>query len=260
MAENLENKEESKVEKKAKKSKTNTRAYPSKTTINLLYKEKETGKNLFTIFAFLVFMVLLGIFTKFMVIDQLAKENEAESAYHETERLLQSYIDANSEYNDVEELYSHYGNDYLTEEELNRQDRVAMMQVIDEKVKVDSGILNIQVSFNTATLTIEKTTLAEVSTLVAALEESPIVEYVAPSTAATNNDVREVLEDGTEVIDNSVKAVIVIQFKSLTDAVLDDATNNDDGENILNKIADARDRFASVGEEYGLSNGTGGGM
>ena len=249
-----ENIEESKKGKKEKKSKKNTRAYPSKTSINLLYKEKETGKNLFSIFAFLVFMVLLSVFTKFMVIDQLTKENQAENAYRETERLLQAYIDANAEYSDVEEAYSHYGNDFLLEEELNRQDRVAMMQVIDEKVKVDSGILNIQITYNTATLTIEKTTLAEVSSLVAALEESPIVEYVAPSTAATNNGVREVLEDGTEILDNSVKAVVVIQFKSLTGAVLD-AAQESGGNNILKDIADARDRFGSVAEEYGLSDG-----
>ena len=217
----MNEKETGSVKETESVKKKKRRNYPSKTTINLLYKEKDAGKDLVAVLLFLVFMVLLAVFTKLMVIDQLAKVGEAERAYHEVERQLEQYKEINQDYAAVEEEYSHYGNDFQTVEETNRQDRAAMLAVIDQKVKVDSGILNIQIAYNTATLTIEKTTLAEVSSLVAALEESSIVEYVAPSTAATNTNNRQVLSDGTIIVeDNTVKAVLVVQFKSMVDTSL----------------------------------------
>lgn len=161
--------------------------YPTKTSINLIYHENNRRRIAFDLAVFGIFLVALGIFTKFMVLDKLSAINTAQSEYNTKQEQLQELVSANSVYDDVTGQYSHYGTGYMNSDELAMQDRAKMMQVIDQDVQVDSGIKSISISGNTATLTIEKTTLSEVSDVVQALQKSDIVQYVSPSTASTGD-------------------------------------------------------------------------
>lgn len=161
--------------------------YPTKTSINLVYKEKETGKNMMALVLFGVFLVLLAIFTKFMVIDQLAAVNAAEGLYRTRENQLNTLRQSNSVYDQVEAEYSHFGIGYLSQAELDRHDRVNMLDVIDDKVGISKGIRTIQISENTAVLSFLTLELKDMSTIVSRLEESEYVSYVTVSKSATEN-------------------------------------------------------------------------
>ncbi len=195
-----------------------SRKYPVKTKINLIEKENRLKQNVIAIVVFACFMCALAVFTKFMVVDKINEVSQAEQRYNTAQEALDTLKAQNENYDRVAEEYSHYGNSMLNDDELSLQDRAKMMDVIDQKVKVDSGIQSIVISGNTATLTIEKTTLAEVSDVVAALEESDIVQYVAPSTAERQADADEtVVSSSGEVltpVQNYVTAQIVVTFTS----------------------------------------------
>ncbi|MEE8835362.1 MAG: hypothetical protein SOH80_00055 [Eubacteriales bacterium] len=223
--------------------------YPSKKTINLIVKENRAKKNLFAIVVFLIFMALLAVFTKFMVLDKIDEVNQAEAAYNEKLESLNALKEQNNNYDTVKEEYSHYGNSMLNDDELSLQDRAKMMDVIDQKVRVDSGIQSIVISGNTASLIIEKTTLSEVSDVVAALESSDIVQYVAPSTAErTEKDTESVISSSGEetlVADPQkyVTATIVVTF---TSPYTSDSSDSQDEESLADKM---RDNKAEVEQE-----------
>lgn len=227
------------------------RKYPTKTKINLIEKENRLKQNVVALVIFACFMCLLAVFTKFMVIDKLNEVSRAEQQYNTELTALQTLQAQNENYDRVAQEYSHYGNSMLNDDELSLQDRAKMMDVIDQKVKVDSGIQSIVISGNTATLTIEKTTLAEVSDVVAALEESDIVQYVAPSTAERQVDSGEsvISSSGEENVEsqNYVTAQIVVTFTTPYDSTV---SSSSDEESLSDQLADRKTETEQEGMNY----------
>lgn len=227
------------------------RKYPAKTKINLIEKENRLKQNVIAIVVFACFMCVLAVFTKFMVVDKINEVSQAEQRYNTAQEALDTLKAQNENYDRVAEEYSHYGNSMLNDDELSLQDRAKMMDVIDQKVKVDSGIQSIVISGNTATLTIEKTTLAEVSDVVAALEESDIVQYVAPSTAERQADADEtVVSSSGEVltpVQNYVTAQIVVTFTSPYDH---SSVSSSSEETLSDQLADRKTETEQEGMNY----------
>ena len=228
-----------------------SRKYPVKTKINLIEKENRLKQNVIAIVVFACFMCVLAVFTKFMVVDKINEVSQAEQRYNTAQEALDTLKAQNENYDRVAEEYSHYGNSMLNDDELSLQDRAKMMDVIDQKVKVDSGIQSIVISGNTATLTIEKTTLAEVSDVVAALEESDIVQYVAPSTAERQADADEtVVSSSGEVltpVQNYVTAQIVVTFTSPYDH---SSVSSASEETLSDQLADRKTETEQEGMNY----------
>lgn len=228
-----------------------SRKYPVKTKINLIEKENRLKQNVIAIVVFACFMCVLAVFTKFMVVDKINEVSQAEQRYNTAQEALDTLKAQNENYDRVAEEYSHYGNSMLNDDELSLQDRAKMMDVIDQKVKVDSGIQSIVISGNTATLTIEKTTLAEVSDVVAALEESDIVQYVAPSTAERQADADEtVVSSSGEVltpVQNYVTAQIVVTFTSPYDH---SSVSSSSEETLSDQLADRKTETEQEGMNY----------
>lgn len=192
--------------------------YPNRTAINLVYQPSHKERDILSLVMFGLFLIALLIFTKFMVIDQLAAVNAASGAYHAKEDQLKALETKNREFDEVEDEYSHYGISYMTEEELNRQYRTEILKVIDEKVSDSYGIKNIVISGNTATLSFQVPELKDVSSIVGSLNESPIVNYVTFTTAATEDRRVEVVdENGNKVIESvrgALNATITVYFKT----------------------------------------------
>ena len=195
--------------------------YPTKTSINLVYKEKNTKKNMAALGLFALFLVALAIFTKFMVIDQIAAVDAAEKLYHTRQSQLSALQEANAVYDEVEYEYSHFGIGNLSEEELARHDRENMLNVIDEKVGISKGIRTIQISENTVTISFLTLELKDMSTIVSRLEESEYVSYVTVSKASTMNYVVTYVDEfGNRIADiddetrEAVTNQITVYFKT----------------------------------------------
>ena len=162
--------------------------YPSKKTINLMYREHDTQDRIFTIVLFVLFMIFLYFFSRYGVAAQLARADAAEANYSRMEQNLEKMKEANSQYANVRADYSHYGNGYLNDEELSRQDRVTMLNVIDERVHAAGGIQTIQIQDNIAVITVGVTDAQRLPDIILSLEGSEYVSYVTAQTAATDED------------------------------------------------------------------------
>jgi len=164
-----------------------TKKYPSKTRINLVAQEGKKEQNVTAIAIFVLFLVALAAFTKFMVIDQMAKVNAAEAAYQSAEDQLTALKTANADYAEVRAEYTRFGNSYMTENELSLQDRAAMLEVIDQKLSGRTGIQNVSISGNVASLSVTADTTGDISAVVEALRACDIVSFVNVS-VVTNSE------------------------------------------------------------------------
>ena len=164
-----------------------TKKYPSKTRINLVAQEGKKEQNVTAIAIFVLFLVALAAFTKFMVIDQMAKVNAAEAAYQSAEDQLTALKTANADFAEVRAEYTRFGNSYMTENELSLQDRAAMLEVIDQKLSGRTGIQNVSISGNVASLSVTADTTGDISAVVEELRACDIVSFVNVS-VVTNSE------------------------------------------------------------------------
>lgn len=190
--------------------------YPSKKTINLMYHEHDTQDRIFTIVLFVLFMIFLYFFSRYGVAAQLARADAAEANYSRMEQNLEKMKEANSQYASVRADYSHYGNGYLNDEELSRQDRVTMLNVIDERVHAAGGIQTIQIQDNIAVITVGVTDAQRLPDIILSLEGSEYVSYVTAQTAATDEDKDKLSlsEDGTPDQPLFVTGQLTIYFRT----------------------------------------------
>ncbi len=188
--------------------------YPSKKTINLMYREHDTQDRIFTIVLFLLFMVFLYYFSLFGVAAQLSRADAAEAEYSRVEESLRKLQEENQSYANVRADYSHYGNGYLNDDERSRQDRVTMLNVIDARVHAAGGIQTVQIQNNVAVITVGVTDSQRLPDIILSLEESEYVNYVTAQTAATSDDDYQLSADGTPVAPLFVTGQLTIYFRT----------------------------------------------
>lgn len=217
----------------SKKITTPQGKFPTKTTINLAYKEQDRNQQIVRAVTWVIIAAALIVAVKFLVFNQLQKVNTAENEYNAAVEQLTALQKSNSKYSSVNAEYVHYGAGDLNDDELHRQDREAMMKVIDKYVNVDSGIQSIEITDNTAKLTIERTTLREVSDVVSGLQKSEIVQSVSPSTASN------------EDYDGAVTAEITVTF--VDPAGDTSSTESSDDESLTDKLGDRKIQSESEG-------------
>ena len=162
--------------------------YPEKTSINLVMKEQEQGNWKAQLAIFAVFLVLLGVFVRVEVVGRLNSVMEASAQYSDMQSQIAAFQQYNEDYEQVEEAYSHYSNNYLTEEEKALQDRLQIFEMLETYVMPHAQIQSIEISENTVTVIISKTNLNIVSSIVAMLEGDSRTSYVSVSTAQTGED------------------------------------------------------------------------
>ncbi len=214
---------------------------PSKQTLNLVYKQKDTGRRVFIVLVIvLFFMVLIG-FAWFVVREQLSKTAKARNKYESLQQQLEELVALEDQYADIEEKYSHYGSSYMNEEELALQDRIDVLKVINEEISLAQGLSQIQLSGNTATVQMMSLELKEVSSIVAKLEASPIVSYVGVDTAAMDEEGDLARKNGS-----LVQATLTIEFKS---AIGVTPQSEGSGEEITDQLAARKAAAELTGEE-----------
>lgn len=162
--------------------------YPEKTSINLVMKEQDGGNWKVQIVIFAVFLVLLGIFVRVEVVGRLNRVMEASAQYGDMQSQIAALQKYNEDYEKIEEEYSHYSNNYLTEEEKALQDRLQIFEILETYVMSHAEVKSIDISENTVSVVIAKTDLNTVSLIVAMLEGEERVSYVSVSTAQTGED------------------------------------------------------------------------
>ena len=163
--------------------------YPNKQYINILDGMKSDDNRTLEILIFIIFLVALGVFTKFGVIDKIAQMSAAEAAYNDMQRQITELKEQNADYEEVKKDYSHYGMGYLDDSEILLVDREDVLDLLDKYVLKNADIKTLAVTDNTVTLTVEKTRLNAISSIVKELEADSDVAFVTVNVAGTDRDV-----------------------------------------------------------------------
>ncbi len=214
---------------------------PTKQTLNLVYKEKDTGRRVFVIIAILLFILALASFGWFIVRMQLSKVAKARRKFESFQQELRDLQTVESRYEGIDEMYSHYGRSYMSTDEIALQNRMAILSTINNDISISQGLSQIQLSGNTATVKLMSLELKEVSSIVAKLEESPIVSYVGVDTASMDEQGNLARRSGS-----LVQATLTIEFSAR--AGVDDGPQ-DSGETLTSQLAARKAAVEAMGEE-----------
>ena len=163
--------------------------YPNKQYINILDGMKSDENRTLEILFFIVFLIALAAFTKFGVIDKISEASAAEAAYNDMQRQITELKEQNADYDKVKKDYSHYGLGYLDDTEILLVDREDVLDLLDKYVLKNADIKTLAVTDNTVTLTVEKTRLNAISSIVKELEADSDVAFVTVNVAGTDRDV-----------------------------------------------------------------------
>ena len=174
--------------------------YPSKQTVNLVFRERSINSPSRAIPAYLLFLVFLALFVRFGVQGQLQKMTSAQASLEKVQADLSGLVEYNRDYEAVREQYSQYFNDYLNEDEAVLRDRLDVLTLLEECVMNQADLSSISIQGNICRISITDVPLNTISGIVADLESNPQVQYISVATAATENN--EEVQDRQNVTAN----------------------------------------------------------
>jgi len=164
---------------------TKHNAYPTKTTLNLMIRERREGDLRVLIPCALAGVILVGLFCRFAVVERLAEASRAEQAAMQAELVLAQAQAELESYDEVEAEYNRYFSDALFSKEIPQEcmDVLSMMEkVLMGKAQVSSYSF----SGNTLLLQLNLSRFGVTSELIEELYHVPMVDYVSISTATDN--------------------------------------------------------------------------
>lgn len=211
----IEEVKEKEVKEKRKKGKE---SIPSKTTLNLYYREDKTSKiimaSIYTLFG--LFLLLVGI--KFGIYDMHMRCKELETQIEERQLYSDNLEIALEDYQKVKAEYNRYTQSYLTEEEL-LQDRIELLNMLEKTVFEKSTFLTTSILEDTIFISYRDLNLDETSELVFLVEEYECVKNVDVQTASlTVNYVT-----GAQTLMTSM----IIELNDITDKNEEESTNEE---------------------------------
>lgn len=211
----IEEVKEKEVKEKRKKGKE---SIPSKTTLNLYYREDKTSKiimaSIYTLFG--LFLLLVGV--KFGIYDMYMRCKELETQIEERQLYADNLEVALEDYQKVKAEYNRYTQSYLTEEEL-LQDRIELLNMLEKTVFEKATFLTTSILEDTIFISYRDLNLDETSELVFLVEEYECVKNVDVQTASlTVNYVT-----GAQTLMTSM----IIELNDITDKNEEEATNEE---------------------------------
>lgn len=142
--------------------------YPSKTSINFI-SDSTKRNNRIALITFIVFLLFLGLFVKFAIVDQIAKVSKAESEYNTYASQIETYKKELENYSEIKAEYDEKVGVFLNDEEKSYGDRMAILKMIDQDVKAYVTVKSINISSNTIRITTDVSSMSTISDVVKVL-------------------------------------------------------------------------------------------
>ena len=155
------------------------KSVPTKTTLNLVIKEKKALRFSRVFPLLLLVLILAAAFAKFAVIDRYAALAEAESQLAREQADLEQLRASFADFEEVQAEYNRYSYEGFDRSIPDRQD---VLDLLEKHVFPVSGMRQLAISGRSLSMTLTGMSLEEVSTLIAKLEAEPLVESVMVST------------------------------------------------------------------------------
>ena len=174
--------------KTSKKRKLSRGHLPVKRTINLVGLNEKPIDLKIAIPGIILILVAAFLLGKFGVADRLAEVSREQRKVAQ----LQSQIDAGykriDEFGELAEQYAHYTYSGMTDEEVNRTDRVEVIDMIRRVVAPKLTLDGWNIDENTLILTVTGATLQDINLVAQSLEKEDIVDFCTVTTATTNDN------------------------------------------------------------------------
>ncbi|MBR5746285.1 MAG: hypothetical protein IKX92_03385, partial [Clostridia bacterium] len=135
---------------------------PGKRSINLAEVGVKKVNYKAAIPAIIIIAVLAVLISKFGVIDRFVKVADAEREVAELQARIDTAQARIQSYGELRETYAHYTYSDMTEEELNRADRVGVMELLKRVVMPKAAISTWSVSGNQLKVMLNAGTLEEI--------------------------------------------------------------------------------------------------
>lgn len=157
--------------------------YPTKSSINLYYKEDKTTRPSTIALYVLFFAVVLLAAGKLFVFDIMMELEGAKAQLAQNQSYLEKQMEYLADYNEVSSKYSRYTYSYLTEDE-RICDRIAVLNMLEETVFEKAYIDSFVITGNVVSLSFKGLNLQEAAALASQLQGYEIVEKVEVNTAS----------------------------------------------------------------------------
>ena len=161
------------------------RTYPTKTTMNLYFRENRGTKPATILLYVLFVLVLLLAAGKFLVLDRVLAVDALEDEAVRMESQTASVMARLGEYPAVLEEYTCLA---PTERERALTDRMDVLDLIDEVIRPAAHISQVTIQDQQVLVEFSGVTLVETADIVSRLEASPLVARTTVDTAASEED------------------------------------------------------------------------
>ena len=237
-----------------KARKVSKRSLPTKRSINLATTDENNIQPAVAIPAIVLIVLAAALLSKFAVIDRLAAVSRAEGEVSAMQSELDSKYAQLKDFGELTDEYAHYTYSGMTQEELNRTDRVAVLDLIQRVVLAKGWVSSWNVSSNILTLDITRGDLQEINLLVQELNEESMVDFCTVTTAATTNTNASGTERVTRTLDSDVNGQIVVYLKKVTgeEAETQNTAGNQEESTLskaIDKTANTVDALARAADE-----------
>ena len=163
---------------------------PSKRTINLAGVGEKPLRLSLAIPGIILVLLAAAAFSKFLVIDRLQDVADAQSVVYGLQRELDAGYEELSGFDDLSNLYAHYTYSGFTNEELNRTDRVDVLNLIRTMIIPYAEVSTWSVTGNQLTVNMSAESLQQINLIVQQLEAQNLVDFCTVNTANTNDNTR----------------------------------------------------------------------
>ncbi len=137
--------------------------------------------------AIIVIVIVIGLFAKFGIIDQLSKKTAAFAELSDIQT-QQDVLNAKlKDYPELEKQYGRYSYGWMSEDEVSLVDRMEVYKLIESKIMDAAVIENFAVNGNVITMNMRGITLKEASAVVKDLESSDMVDSAYVYSAEAEN-------------------------------------------------------------------------
>lgn len=176
---------ELKSKPKSAKAKVSTAA-PTKKTMNFSHHVSSFDLRKMMP-AIIVIVIVIGLFAKFGIIDQLSKKTSAFAELSDIQT-QQDVLNAKlKDYPELEKQYGRYSYGWMSEDEVSLVDRMEVYKLIESKIMDAAVIENFAVNGNVITMNMRGITLKEASAVVKDLESSDMVDSAYVYSAEAEN-------------------------------------------------------------------------
>ncbi|NCB28878.1 MAG: hypothetical protein EOM63_03825 [Clostridia bacterium] len=160
----------------------NKKQLPDKTTLNLAMREQDAKTVLQVVPSILAVLAIIFIVGKFAVADRIAGVMRAQAVLTDTKTQISQLTEQNAEYDKVLAEYSKYAANYLTDEERQTVDRLAVMRMVENDLMGDAQIEQYSIADNVLSIDFSGVTLAQAANFVKRLESHSEVAAVQVNT------------------------------------------------------------------------------